>query len=267
MSVLTPAHHKCMEKMLRLSDNKVCFDCGAPHPRWANTSFGVFVCMSCAGIHRSFGTHISKIQSVSLDSWTDDDIRKMECIGNKEGRILYEYRMPHSYSVYNPQSSMGKKVLADKYVMKKYFHPQLEELVSNLMNKNTESEEVEGAFGRKEKERFLSPLPSSAPIESLWLPGEEAPSNPLQKSNPVEALFSSPSQPGSIVPASNPGRLVSSQAVSSVVYPSSNCFAESSNNSSSPSNQDTSRNAQEEIISLFCSPSSNASSQRSNYAW
>lgn len=264
MSVLTPEHHKRMEKMLRLTDNKVCFDCGAPHPRWANTSLGVFICMSCAGIHRSFGTHISKIQSVSLDSWTDEGIRKMECIGNKEGKVLYEYLMPQSHSAYNPQSSMGKKALADKYVMKMYFHPQVEELVNDLMKKDTKGEE-DGASVLKEKERI--PPPSSASIESLWLPGEVTPSSNVQKTNPVETLFSSPSQPDSIFPVSSAGRLVSSQALPSVVFPGSNHFPESSNSNSSIPNQGTSRNAQEEIISLFSAPPSNASSKRSNYAW
>ena len=39
-------------------------------PRWASTNLGIFICMRCAGFHRSLGTHISKVKSVSLDSWT-----------------------------------------------------------------------------------------------------------------------------------------------------------------------------------------------------
>lgn len=31
---------------------------------------GVFVCIRCSGIHRSMGTHISKVKSVDLDTWT-----------------------------------------------------------------------------------------------------------------------------------------------------------------------------------------------------
>ena len=31
---------------------------------------GVFLCIRCSGIHRSMGTHISKVKSVDLDVWT-----------------------------------------------------------------------------------------------------------------------------------------------------------------------------------------------------
>ena len=33
-------------------------------------SSGVFLCIRCSGIHRSMGTHISKVKSVDLDVWT-----------------------------------------------------------------------------------------------------------------------------------------------------------------------------------------------------
>ena len=35
---------------------------------------GVFVCIRCSGIHRSMGTHISKVKSVDLDVWTPDQM-------------------------------------------------------------------------------------------------------------------------------------------------------------------------------------------------
>jgi len=35
---------------------------------------GVFVCIRCSGIHRSMGTHISKVKSVDLDTWTPEQM-------------------------------------------------------------------------------------------------------------------------------------------------------------------------------------------------
>jgi hypothetical protein len=35
---------------------------------------GVFMCIRCSGIHRSMGTHISKVKSVDLDTWTPEQM-------------------------------------------------------------------------------------------------------------------------------------------------------------------------------------------------
>lgn len=35
---------------------------------------GVFLCIRCSGIHRSMGTHISKVKSVDLDVWTPEQM-------------------------------------------------------------------------------------------------------------------------------------------------------------------------------------------------
>lgn len=58
-----------IEALLSQECNKICADCHAKAPRWTSTNLGVFICIKCAGIHRSMGTHISKVKSVSLDSW------------------------------------------------------------------------------------------------------------------------------------------------------------------------------------------------------
>lgn len=38
--------------------------------------------MSCAGRHRSYGTHISFVRSLTLDKWTEDQVRLIEAGGN-----------------------------------------------------------------------------------------------------------------------------------------------------------------------------------------
>ena len=35
---------------------------------------GVFLCIRCSGIHRGMGTHISKVKSIDLDSWTPEQM-------------------------------------------------------------------------------------------------------------------------------------------------------------------------------------------------
>ncbi|OAX43756.1 Arf GTPase activating protein [Rhizopogon vinicolor AM-OR11-026] len=54
--------------------NDVCADCKSRTPRWASHNLGIFICINCASIHRKLGTHITKVKSITLDSWTKDQV-------------------------------------------------------------------------------------------------------------------------------------------------------------------------------------------------
>ncbi|KAF8351663.1 hypothetical protein F5887DRAFT_938538 [Amanita rubescens] len=62
--------------------NKICNDCTNPNPQWASLSFAIFLCLQCAGVHRGFGVHVSFVRSVSMDTWQDDQIKRMRLGGN-----------------------------------------------------------------------------------------------------------------------------------------------------------------------------------------
>ncbi|KAG6877211.1 hypothetical protein C0992_010604 [Termitomyces sp. T32_za158] len=62
--------------------NKVCCDCSNLNPQWASVSFAIFLCLQCAGTHRGFGVHISFVRSVSMDTWQDEQVRRMQLGGN-----------------------------------------------------------------------------------------------------------------------------------------------------------------------------------------
>ncbi|KAK3178242.1 hypothetical protein OEA41_000375 [Lepraria neglecta] len=43
---------------------------------------GIFLCMRCASLHRKLGTHISKVKSLSMDSWSNEQVDSMKRNGN-----------------------------------------------------------------------------------------------------------------------------------------------------------------------------------------
>lgn len=83
---------KALQALLRDPGNANCADCKTQsHPRWASWSLGVFICIRCAGIHRSLGTHISKVKSVDLDTWKEEHLQRLVQLGNNcEANKLYE---------------------------------------------------------------------------------------------------------------------------------------------------------------------------------
>ncbi|KPI89464.1 hypothetical protein ABL78_1428 [Leptomonas seymouri] len=122
------------EVLLRRPENRECFDCGAKQPRWASTNLGIFFCLRCAGIHRSLGTHISKVKSTNMDAWGESMLQIMEHIGNTRGRLLYEYNMPSNARVTgSTEVSVLERALRAKYEKKTYYNPQFEELYAAFM--------------------------------------------------------------------------------------------------------------------------------------
>ncbi|EKM60551.1 uncharacterized protein PHACADRAFT_246561 [Phanerochaete carnosa HHB-10118-sp] len=86
----TERHAKALRELLKSPTNKVCVDCKKNDPRWASWNLGVFLCIRCSGIHRSMGTHISKVKSVDLDVWTVEQMNSIQKWGNKRANIYWE---------------------------------------------------------------------------------------------------------------------------------------------------------------------------------
>lgn len=111
--------------LLKIESNKYCADCGQKGTiftffynnhcfnylsgtRWASWNIGVFLCIRCGGLHRSLGTHISKVKSVTLDKWTDEQIEVILSGINQFVLILLQSIKSKGNSkvnmIYNPNS-------------------------------------------------------------------------------------------------------------------------------------------------------------------
>jgi hypothetical protein len=88
------ANRATIEALCRQSPNDTCNDCGSAGTRWVSVNHGVFVCIRCSGVHRSIGSHVTKVKSTNLDKWTTAEIGVMRGIGNARGKQLYEARFP-----------------------------------------------------------------------------------------------------------------------------------------------------------------------------
>ncbi|GAA5837319.1 hypothetical protein JCM9279_005652 [Rhodotorula babjevae] len=70
--------------------NKTCVECGTPHPQWCSLSLGVSLCLACSGTHRSLGSHLSFVRSLTMDKWTDKQIERMKKGGNARCKEFFE---------------------------------------------------------------------------------------------------------------------------------------------------------------------------------
>jgi hypothetical protein len=100
-------------------ENQTCCDCCCKETAWASTTFGCFLCINCSGVHRSLGTHVSKVKSVTLDDWSLSEIRAMELWGNKKVNEVYECNIPYYYT--KPIDETPYEYRAE-YITAKYVH-------------------------------------------------------------------------------------------------------------------------------------------------
>ncbi|XP_071701109.1 ADP-ribosylation factor GTPase-activating protein AGD12-like [Rutidosis leptorrhynchoides] len=130
---------KKLKDLLQQSDNRTCADCNAPDPKWASPTIGVFLCLKCCGVYRTLGPNISKVLSVALDDWADEEIDAMvEVGGNSCANSIYEANVPEGVKP-GPDASVEQrtKFIRSKYELQEFLKPGLKISSNNAPTKKT----------------------------------------------------------------------------------------------------------------------------------
>ncbi|THV01235.1 ArfGap-domain-containing protein [Dendrothele bispora CBS 962.96] len=113
----TERNARTLRELVRRPENKTCADCKRNDPRWASWNLGVFLCIRCSGIHRSMGTHISKVKSVDLDIWTPEQMESIQKWGNHRANLYWE---AHLKAGHVPPEHKIESFIRSKYESKRW---------------------------------------------------------------------------------------------------------------------------------------------------
>eukprot|EP00850_Spirogloea_muscicola_P010857 SM000065S20206 [mRNA] locus=s65:355604:360736:+ [translate_table: standard] len=83
-------HEKIIRGLVRLPENRNCINCGSLGPQYVCSTFSVYVCTACSGVHREFS---HRIKSVSMSNFTPDEVAALQAGGNEKARqtLMREY--------------------------------------------------------------------------------------------------------------------------------------------------------------------------------
>lgn len=107
--------------------NTWCADCNSNQKvEWVSINLGIILCIECSGIHRSLGTHISKIRSLTLDihSFTTDIVEVLLLVGNRVSNMVWEATLNQAQK---PPPTANRdtrlKFITSKYVERAFVAP------------------------------------------------------------------------------------------------------------------------------------------------
>ena len=100
--------------------NTICADCSSSSNKveWVSINLGIVLCIECSGIHRSLGTHITKIRSLTLDttSFSTDIVELILQIGNRKSNMIWEARLEAPFKLV-PSATREQRL---RYIKSKY---------------------------------------------------------------------------------------------------------------------------------------------------
>lgn len=209
-------HERALQDLIsNVPGNDRCADCGSSNPGWTSWSLGIFLCMRCASLHRKLGTHISKVKSLSMDSWSAEQVEAMRSVGNTASNKIYNPRNVRPTLPLDPDEI---DTAMEKYIRQKYQRKTLSEAgVAPIPRTNTGSTSSTLDIPpppppKPNSARFASNIrTTSAAYPSPFSSGRSSPSSAGQNPSAVENK-SLPPLPGQLASPQGPTPQVYSQS-------------------------------------------------------
>ncbi|KAF9260757.1 ArfGap-domain-containing protein [Marasmius fiardii PR-910] len=185
-------NQKILAELAIRPGNDVCADCKARNPRWASHNLGIFICVTCASIHRKIGTHVTKVKSITMDTWTKEQVDRMTEMGNVKSNTLY---CPNELRHPPPPLLMAdeRDSELEQYIRSKYEYKL-------FMEKPTTTSKPGASAARSQS----TPLEKADKLPTLSLPSSSGVTRPFTTSIPAIPPGSSITQSRSFSQPMNP---------------------------------------------------------------
>ncbi|EFC37541.1 arfGTPase-activating protein [Naegleria gruberi] len=108
---------KILSVLIKKPGNGECADCTEARPVWCSATFGTFICLRCAGIHRSLGSHISFVRSAEMDKWDEKHVKIMQLMGNERAKQYFECNLPEDKK---KPARIDSTQVVEQYIKEKY---------------------------------------------------------------------------------------------------------------------------------------------------
>ena len=106
-----------LRQLQRLPPNKRCADCNSKLPQCVNLSVGIFVCISCAGIHRELN---NRVKGLGHSSFTEEEANRMKETDNEKVNNVWLARYnPQQERMKPPQGNQNQQALR-AWIRRKY---------------------------------------------------------------------------------------------------------------------------------------------------
>ena len=184
--------------------NSFCADCGSnSRVEWVSLNLGIVLCIECGGIHRSLGTHVSKIRSLTLDvqAFTDDIVEVLMQIGNRVSNMVWEAKLERSAKP-EPWANRDQRL---RFITAKYVERAYIESNSSAIRAGSSDDNLLMSIKKNDVQGVLQGIAQRANV------------NIHDRSRNTHAVFlalaaADPARSTSTSPAASPGRTPQTQA-------------------------------------------------------
>ena len=107
-----------LQLLQKLPENCWCFDCGQVRSTYAAPQLGIFLCVTCAGLHRELN---HRVKGLAVSTFLLSEVQTLQQWGNARARQLWLGRRQPPPVDRDP--AVLRRFLREKYVERRYCNP------------------------------------------------------------------------------------------------------------------------------------------------